>query len=154
MHAPAVRQGTLGTLSAVAYKLGLLVPAGDSAARRTASTRPALEIETDPRTVAATLAVAIRQAAGPLTTDCEHALRAEFQRVLGQRQGRNLLAHACRLAADYRDPIAVCDFGARFLKRQLWRSRKQELVDMLARLSNGDPVQVRALGRLKTQLEL
>lgn len=168
MQTSAVFHDTFDSLSTVARRLGLLRPACDTVPHAVHRTVPAgrlrrsieamlrspLERETDPHAVAASVAVAMVQAAGPIAQDGEAALCMEFEALFGMRDARGLLDRGRRLAKGYRDPAAVCDRAAGCLKSQFWHRQRCEFFGMLTRLSGRVPEQRHALNRLKQRLEI
>ncbi len=166
MHIFAALLGVLGTLAFLLYRFSLLKQGADDVIdtvehmagawrrhrfRRKAD-RPPLESETDPRAAAAALAVSIAESSGPLSIKAESVLCREFRNVLGASDGSELLAYGRWLTKDIVDPNAVSDRVAGLLNEQLWQSQKQDLLDMTARVSSGNPIQVQAIGHLKHKL--
>ena len=166
MHVLAAIGGTLGTLAFLLYRFNFLKQGADDVIDtveraagawrrqkcRKAAERPPLETETDPRAAAAAIAMAIADSGGPLDAVAEAALRREFDTVLNVADGGELLSYARWLTKDTVDPNAVTDRVAGLLNSQLWETQKQDMLDMCARVSGADPIQVQALGHLKQKL--
>lgn len=166
MHVLAALMGVLGTLAILLYRFSYLKQgaedvidtiehAGGAWRRykfRRKAERPPLETETDPRAAAAAIAVSIAGCGRPLDAQAEAALCREFRDVLGASSGDDLLAYGRWLTRDIDDPNAVSDRAAGLLNNQLWQSQKEDLLDMVARVSDGDPAQVQAIGHLKHKL--
>ncbi len=112
----------------------------------------ALAKETDPRAAAAAIAVSIAECAGPLDAKSEAVLCHEFRQVLRACDGHALLIHGRWLTKNTSDPNLVCDRVAALLNTQLWRAQKEGLLEMVLRISEGNPLQARAVKHLKTQL--
>ena len=158
--------GVLGTLSLVFCRVNFLAqgvgPVIDTAGTVTSAWRrhkfhagaskSPLDMETDTRAASAALAVAIAKDHGPLTADVEDRLCREFQDVFETTKGEELLVYARWLIKDSADPYAVSRRVSRLLSTQLWHQQKEQLIDMLARISHGDPDQVRAIGHAKARL--
>ena len=168
MHIYAALIGALGTLAYVFSRFGLVRQGAYDATDtvesmagawrrwkvRAKPARTPLEAETDPRAAAAAIMVSIAESAGPLSATGEAALAREFRNVLGASDGSELVIYGRWLTRDLADPNAVSDQVAGLLKRQLWHAQKEDLLDMAARISHGDAVQMRAIDHLKGKLGL
>jgi len=121
---------------------------------RSKAERPVLETEDDPRAAAAAIAVSIMESSGALTADQEAALRKEFETVLEVDESAELLAYARWLAKDVADPNTISSRIAELLNKELGGNEKQQLIDMLRRLSSDDPVQIQSIDYLKTRLNM
>ncbi len=168
MHILMALVGAIGTLAFICYRISLLkqgvedvVDTVERAAGawrrhkfRSKAERPPLETEDDPRAAAAALAVVIMESAAALSADNEAALKHEFATVMGVEDSADLLAYARWITKDVVDPNTVTSRIADLLNAELGPRQKHDLVEMLGRLSNGDPIQVQALGHLKSKIGL
>lgn len=116
--------------------------------------RPALETEDDPRAAAAALAVSFVECVGKISASDEVRLQKEFETVMGVEDSEELLSYARWLVKDTVDPNTVSGRLAGLLNKELGEEQKGELVDMLARISGDDPIQLQALEHLKTRIGL
>lgn len=166
MHILLGLVGLVGTIAFLLYRFSMMKQGADEVVDtveraagawrrhkfRNRAERPALETEDDPRAAAAAIAVSVAESAGRLSASDEAAMMQEFETVMGAEESADLLSYARWLTKDVVDPNTVISRVTGLLNRELDDAQKQDLMDMLARLSSGDPAQVQAIGRLKTQL--
>ena len=168
MHILMAIAGVVGTLVFIAYRISMLRQGAEEVINtvehaagawrrhkfRKKAERPPLETEEDPCAAAAAIAVVLVESAGVLTAQEEAALAAEFETVMDIREASELLSYARWITKDVVDPNTVIGRVAGLLNDRLGPKEKRDLVDMLGRLSSGDPIQVQALGHLKGKLGL